>query len=153
MDRNQVLTGFQNRMLGTNLSEFHTGYRLYSTAALAQLPFEKNTNDFHFDTEIIIQFLLKKLRIVELPIPTHYGDEVCHVNGLKYAWDVFKSTVKARLAASIFSMTGNSTWSQTRSRTATSCRFPLRRRSRSNRAPRERTSSNLASVTKTWPRN
>jgi glycosyltransferase involved in cell wall biosynthesis len=94
---NQVLTGFQNRMLGTNLSEFHTGYRLYSTAALAQLPFEKNTNDFHFDTEIIIQFVLKKLRIVELPIPTHYGDEVCHVNGLKYAWNVFKSTVKARL--------------------------------------------------------
>jgi glycosyltransferase involved in cell wall biosynthesis len=94
---NQVLTAFQNRMLGTKLSEFHTGYRLYSTAALAQIPFEKNTNDFHFDTEIIIQFVLRKLRIAELPIPTFYGDEVCHVNGMKYAWDVFKSTVKARL--------------------------------------------------------
>jgi glycosyltransferase involved in cell wall biosynthesis len=94
---NQILTAFQNRMLGTKLSEFHTGYRLYSTAALAQIPFEKNTNDFHFDTEIIIQFVLKKLRIVELAIPTFYGDEVCHVNGLRYAWDVFKSTVKARL--------------------------------------------------------
>jgi glycosyltransferase involved in cell wall biosynthesis len=94
---NQVLTAFQNRMLGTKLSEFHTGYRLYSTAALGQVPFEKNTNDFHFDTEIIIQFVLRKLRIAELPIPTFYGDEVCHVNGIKYAWDVFKSTVKARL--------------------------------------------------------
>ncbi len=94
---NQILTWFQNRMLGTKLSEFHSGYRLYSTAALAQVPFEKNTNDFHFDTEIIIQFVLKKLRIVELAIPTFYGDEVCHVNGLRYAWDVFKSTVKARL--------------------------------------------------------
>jgi glycosyltransferase involved in cell wall biosynthesis len=94
---NQILTAFQNRMLGTALSEFHTGYRLYSTAALAQVPFEKNTNDFHFDTEIIIQFVLKKLRIVELAIPTFYGDEVCHVNGMRYAWDVFKSTVKARL--------------------------------------------------------
>ena len=94
---NQVLTAFQNRMLGTRLAEFHTGYRLYSTAALAQVPFEKNTNDFHFDTEIIIQFVLRKLRIAELPIPTFYGDEVCHVNGLKYAWDVFKSTIKARL--------------------------------------------------------
>ena len=93
----QILTGFQNRMLGTKLSEFHTGYRLYSTAALAQIPFEKNTNDFHFDTEIIIQFVLRKMRIAELPIPTFYGDEVCHVNGMKYAWDVFKSTVKARL--------------------------------------------------------
>ena len=94
---NQILTGFQNRLLRTNLSEFHTGYRLYSTAALAQLPFEKNTNDFHFDTEIIIQFVLKKLHIVELPIPTFYGDEVCHVNGFRYAWDVCKATVKSRL--------------------------------------------------------
>ena len=94
---NQVLTCFQNWMLGTQLSEFHTGYRLYSTAALAEVPFEKNTNDFHFDTEIIIQFVLRKLRIAELPIPTFYGDEICHVNGMKYAWDVFKATMKARL--------------------------------------------------------
>jgi glycosyltransferase involved in cell wall biosynthesis len=94
---NQVLTTLQNRMLGTRLSEFHTGYRLYSTAALGQIPFERNTNDFHFDTEIIIQFVLRKLRVAELPIPTYYGDEVCHVNGMKYAWDVLKSTVKARL--------------------------------------------------------
>lgn len=94
---NQVLTRFQNMMLGTELSEFHSGYRLYSTAALAKVPFEKNTNDFHFDTEIIIQFVLKKLRIAELPIPTFYGDEICHVNGMKYAWDVFKATIKARL--------------------------------------------------------
>jgi hypothetical protein len=96
---NQVLTAFQNRILGTNFSEFHTGYRLYSTSALSQIPFEKNTNDFHFDTEIIIQFVLRKLRITELSVPTFYGDEVCHVDGLKYAWDVFKSTIKARLCA------------------------------------------------------
>lgn len=94
---NQILTAFQNRILGTNLSEFHTGYRLYATTALAQIPFERNTNDFHFDTEIIIQFVLKKLRLVERPIPTFYGDEICHVNGMKYAWNVFKSTIKARL--------------------------------------------------------
>ncbi|CAN5645122.1 hypothetical protein BH18VER1_BH18VER1_05520 [soil metagenome] len=94
---NQILTAFQNRMLRTQLSEFHSGYRLYSTAALAQIPFEKNTNDFHFDTEIIIQFVLKQLRIAELPIPTYYGDEICHVNGIKYAWDVFKTMFRARL--------------------------------------------------------
>lgn len=93
---NQILTAFQNRMLRTQLSEFHSGYRLYSTGALAQVPFEKNTNDFHFDTEIIVQLVMKQLRILELPIPTYYGDEICHVNGLKYAWDVFKTMVKAR---------------------------------------------------------
>lgn len=94
---NQILTTIQNRMLGMNLSEFHSGYRLYSTKALAQIPFEKNTNDFHFDTEIIIQFALKGLRIVESPIPTFYGDEICHVNGLRYAGNIFKTTLRARL--------------------------------------------------------
>ena len=74
VDRNQILTAFQNRMLPTAFSEFHSGYRLYSTAALSQIPFEKNTNDFHFDTEIIVQLVMKKLRIVELPIPTYYGE-------------------------------------------------------------------------------
>ena len=94
---NQILTAFQNLALGTRLSEFHSGYRLYSTKALDQIPFEKNTNDFHFDTEIIIQFLLKRLRLAEISIPTFYGDEICYVNGMKYAWNVFKSTIRARL--------------------------------------------------------
>src|SRR5712692_10547178 len=94
---NQILTAFQNYVLGTHFSEFHSGYRLYSTSALTQIPFERNTNDFHFDTEIIIQLVLRKLPIVELPIPTFYGDEICYVKGLKYAWNVFKSTVRSRL--------------------------------------------------------
>jgi len=94
---NQVLTGFQNLVLGSNLSEFHSGYRLYSVAALRRIPFERNPNDFHFDTDIIIQLYYAGLKIVELPIPTFYGDEICHVNGLKYAWDVFKTTIRAKL--------------------------------------------------------
>ncbi len=93
---NQILTAFQNRMLGTALSEFHSGYRLYATKALTQIPFERNTNDFHFDTEIIIQLILKKLRIAELPIPTYYGDEICRVNGLSYAWSVVKAMLRAQ---------------------------------------------------------
>ena len=94
---NQILTGFQNRMLGTRLSEFHSGYRLYATRALTRIPFEKNTHDFHFDTEIIIQFVLKHLRIIELPIPTYYGDEICHVNGIKYALNVCLTMLRVRL--------------------------------------------------------
>jgi 2-polyprenyl-3-methyl-5-hydroxy-6-metoxy-1,4-benzoquinol methylase len=83
-------------MLAASLSEFHSGYRVYSVAALKKVPFELNTNDFHFDTEIIVQFMLAGLRIAELPIPTYYGDEICRVNGLKYAWDVTKAVVVAR---------------------------------------------------------
>ena len=94
---NQVLTRFQNMVLGSNLSEFHTGYRVYSVNALRKLPLGLNTNDFHFDTEIIVQMLFSGAAVKELPIPTHYGDEVCHVDGMKYAWDVVKASVKARL--------------------------------------------------------
>ena len=93
---NRILSGFQNRMLGVSLSEFHSGYRVYSVAALRKIPFQLNTNDFHFDTEIIIQLVLGGLRIAERPIPTYYGDEICRVNGMKYAWDVTKAVVVAR---------------------------------------------------------
>ena len=94
---NQVLSAFQNWLLGTRLSEFHSGYRLYSVAALRRIPFERNSNDFHFDTEIIVQLVLRGLRIRELPIPTFYGDEICHVNGLKYAGDVVKTMFGCRV--------------------------------------------------------
>src|SRR5215470_913668 len=93
---NRILTWFENRLLGASLSEFHSGYRIYSVAALKQIPFALNTNDFHFDTEIIVQFLIAGLRIKELPIPTYYGDEICHVNGLKYAADVMRAVLIAR---------------------------------------------------------
>jgi 2-polyprenyl-3-methyl-5-hydroxy-6-metoxy-1,4-benzoquinol methylase len=94
---NRILTGFQNRVLRADLSEFHSGYRVYSVDSLRRIPFELNTNDFHFDTEIIIQLLLAEQRIKELPIPTYYGEELCHVNGLKYAWNVARTTLRARV--------------------------------------------------------
>lgn len=94
---NQILTSVENAILGTKLSEFHSGYRSYRTGSLKRIPFHLNSNDFHFDTDIIIQLVLQKSHIVEIPMPTHYGDEVCHVNGMKYAWDCFKSATKSRL--------------------------------------------------------
>ena len=93
---NRILTYFENNALNLNLTEFHSGYRIYSVAALKQVPFAQNTNDFHFDTEIIIQLVLAGKRIVEGPIPTYYGDEICHVDGLKYAWNVTKAVLKMR---------------------------------------------------------
>ena len=94
---NQVLTAFENLLLGTRLSEFHSGYRIYSVKALAALPFLLNTDDFHFDTEIIIQLLSGGMRIVELPIPTYYGGEICRVNGVGYAWNVVIAVVRSSL--------------------------------------------------------
>jgi 2-polyprenyl-3-methyl-5-hydroxy-6-metoxy-1,4-benzoquinol methylase len=94
---NKVLTWMQNRLLRTQLSEFHSGFRAYRVSALAKIPFEYNANVFHFDTEIIIQLLLGGFRIVEVPIPTYYGDEICRVNGMRYAFDVMQATVGSRL--------------------------------------------------------
>jgi glycosyltransferase involved in cell wall biosynthesis len=93
---NRILTVFQNRLLGSDLSEFHSGYRLYSVNALKRVPFELNANGFHFDTDIIIQLLRAGMRIKELPIPTYYGDEICYVDGFRYAWDVSKASLLAR---------------------------------------------------------
>ena len=94
---NQTLTFLQNRLLGTNLSEFHTGYRVYKVVALGRIPFSDNSNYFDFDTEIIIQLFDTGSRIKEISIPTFYGDEISYVNGLKYAWLIIKTTVKSRL--------------------------------------------------------
>ncbi|MCK9460024.1 MAG: glycosyltransferase, partial [Proteobacteria bacterium] len=93
---NKILTAFQNAVLGTRLSEFHSGFRAYSVQALREIPFQLNSNDFHFDTEIIVQLVLGKRRILEIPMPTYYGDEVCYVNGVKYAKDVVVATLASR---------------------------------------------------------
>jgi glycosyltransferase involved in cell wall biosynthesis len=92
---NKVLSWAENKLVGCDLSEFHTGLRLYSIDTLRKIPFNLNSNDFHFDTEIIIQLMNAKCRIKEMPINTFYGDEVCHVNGMKYARDV---TIQATMA-------------------------------------------------------
>lgn len=93
---NRLLTWIQNRVLHASLTEFHSGYRLYSVRALAVLPFERNTNDYHFDTEILIQFLRAGLRLKEMPIPVYYGDEIRKVKGLKYVLNVLRSTLLSR---------------------------------------------------------
>jgi 2-polyprenyl-3-methyl-5-hydroxy-6-metoxy-1,4-benzoquinol methylase len=93
---NRFLTTFQNKVTGKNLSEYHTGYRAYSTRFLKKVPFEIDTNLFHFDTDILLQAFYVDAKIVEFPIPTHYGDEVCHVPGFKYAKDVIFSTLQYR---------------------------------------------------------
>jgi len=94
---NRLLTRFQNGLTGRQLSEYHTGYRGYATAFLRRVPFERNTNDFHFDTEILLQAFHVRATLEEFGIPTHYGDEICRVNGAKYAWDVVRATVRFKL--------------------------------------------------------
>lgn len=94
---NRILSFLQNRLLRTRLSEFHSGYRVYRVESLKRVQFRLNTNVFHFDTEIIIQLLNARQRFVEVPIPTYYGNEICRVDGMKYAKDVMFATLRSVL--------------------------------------------------------
>lgn len=94
---NQVLTYFQNKILNTHLSEFHSGYRAYRVGTLKNLPFEYNSNYFDFDTDIIIQLIDTHQRIHEISIPTFYGDEISRVNGIRYAFKIIQSCFLSRL--------------------------------------------------------
>ena len=105
---NRILTWFENRSLGMSLTEFHSGYRAYSLKALAAIDMSRMTNEFHYDTEIIIKLNHQRMRILEVPIPTYYGTEICYVNGMKYARDVYhavrdyKGTVHSNVKAPAF---------------------------------------------------
>ncbi len=94
---NTILTRAQNLVVGEHLSEWHSGYRAYSVATLAELPFERLSPDYNFDTQIILALHEARKRIVELPIPTFYGDEISYVNGLRYARQCAVDVVRYRL--------------------------------------------------------
>lgn len=84
---NIILTKMQIALTGLKLSEYHSGYRAYSVKFLKSIPFWENSNEWHFDTQILLQNYQVKARIKELPIPTYYGDEICRVNGMSYAFN------------------------------------------------------------------
>lgn len=94
---NKFLTFVENLLLDMNLSEYHSGYRLFNCHALKKVPFARCSNDFHFDTQIIIQFKKAGIRIAELSIPTFYGDEISHVKVIKYGFNVIKAVLEYRL--------------------------------------------------------
>jgi glycosyltransferase involved in cell wall biosynthesis len=94
---NRVLTWIENVLVGARLSEYHSGYRAYSVHALATIPLETLTTNWHFDTQIILEFLKRNYRIQEVPIPTYYGDEICHVNGVPYALNCMREALKYAL--------------------------------------------------------
>ena len=94
---NQILSFIQNKLTKQNFSEWHSGYRAYKVGALKEINLGSLSNGFRFDTQIILQLLAANRRIVEIPIPTFYGDEVSHVNGIEYAREIIWDTLRYRL--------------------------------------------------------
>jgi glycosyltransferase involved in cell wall biosynthesis len=91
---NKALTAVENRAFGMKLAEYHSGYMVYSRKAMETIPFEKLSNSFDFDLEMIVLAKVKGLRIAEIAIPTIYAGEKSHLNPIKYGFDVL-SIVRA----------------------------------------------------------
>lgn len=94
---NIFISRIQNALSGMRLSEFHSGYRVFTTQFLKGIPFWESTNDWHFDAEILLQAGQYKARIAEVPIPTHYGDEICRVPGIIYGLNCILAAFKCFL--------------------------------------------------------
>ena len=97
---NRFLTIVENSVLGLRLSEYHTGFRAYSCHALKDVPFQRCSDGYSFDTDILIQFLIKKKKIAEIPIPTHYGPEshkITFRKSLNYGINIMKSLMQYKL--------------------------------------------------------
>jgi glycosyltransferase involved in cell wall biosynthesis len=86
---NVVLNQLENRTLGLGMTDYHSGYLIYGRRAL-ELPFEMLSNSFDFDLEVIACAKARQLSVGEAPIPTHYGDEVSHLNPVTYGLRVLR---------------------------------------------------------------
>jgi len=97
---NRVLTLTENMVLGQKLSEYHTGLRAFSHALLAALPFERNSDDFVFDNQIIVQAVAAGARIGELSCPTRYAGDSSSINlrrSIRYGIGVLRTCGEYRL--------------------------------------------------------
>lgn len=97
---NIFLTQIENLILGIKLSEYHSGFRAYSREVLSSLPLEKNSDDFVFDTEIIVQMVANDFKIKEIPINTRYFKNASSISlkrSIEYGLDILKTLAKYKL--------------------------------------------------------
>jgi 2-polyprenyl-3-methyl-5-hydroxy-6-metoxy-1,4-benzoquinol methylase len=93
-----LLTRYQNRALGTNLSDSGSGYRAYSLRALERIDLSSMTDDVHFDTQILVKLHHQGMRIGEVPMPSHGEDG--RPRGIRHALDVVGSVFRYRRTCS-----------------------------------------------------
>jgi glycosyltransferase involved in cell wall biosynthesis len=108
---NRILTAFENVLLGTKLSEFHTGYRAFARQVLEELPLLGNSDDFVFDNEILAQAVAFAFSIGEISCPTRYFPEASSINfrrSIKYGLGVLTAATKVepRLLEKIYATCG-----------------------------------------------
>ena len=98
---NRFLTVSQNFLIGAHLSEYHTGFRAYSRELLTALPFERNSDDFVFDNQILAQAVIFGACIGEISCPTKYFAEASSINFRRsavYGLGVLRTSLQFLLA-------------------------------------------------------
>jgi glycosyltransferase involved in cell wall biosynthesis len=97
---NRFLTAFENMFLGVKLSEYHTGYRAFSSKVLTTLPLMENSPDFVFDNQMLAQCVRFGFRIGEVSCPTKYFEEASSINfrrSVKYGFGVLGTSIQFKL--------------------------------------------------------
>ena len=97
---NRFLTAFENVLIGQKLSEYHTGYRAYTRQVLEKIPFDKNSDDFIFDNQFLVQAHYYGFEIAEVTCPTKYFEEASSINfsrSLRYGLLCCLTAVQFRL--------------------------------------------------------
>jgi hypothetical protein len=98
---NRALTFVQNICLGYKLSEYHTGYRAFTREVLETVPFERNSDDFIFDNQMLSQIIYRGFAVGEISCPAKYFSEASSINvprSITYGVGVLKTSISFRLA-------------------------------------------------------
>lgn len=93
---NRFLTLFQNLLINAKLSEYHTGYRAYSSKVLKEISFNNNSDDFIFDNQVLSQIIFAGYEIGEITCPTKYFEEASSINfkrSTSYGIGVIKTSI------------------------------------------------------------
>lgn len=94
---NRFLTLFQNILIGQKLSEYHSGYRAFSSESLKAINLKHNSDDFIFDNQMLCQLFIKGFEIAEITCPTKYSPESSSINfsrSVTYGIGVLKTSIQ-----------------------------------------------------------
>ena len=97
---NRFLTLFQNILLNAKVSEYHTGYRAFSSKTLKMIPMNQNSNDFIFDNQMLAQIIALNITIGEISCPTKYFPDASSINFIRsciYGLGILKTSILFRL--------------------------------------------------------
>lgn len=97
---NRLLTAFENLMLGAKLSEYHTGYRAFSSDLLRRIKYNEDSDDFVFDNQMLAKIILGGFSLGEISVPTKYFDEASSINfrrSVQYGFGVLRVSVQGAL--------------------------------------------------------